>query len=387
MKQTQMIRTMLVLLLLLPGCGGKPPKEGAKGMIRRPVPAKTDVVALTEGTMRYKAPGTVKSVTVAPLSSKIMGTVLEVKVRAGDRVQKGQLLVILDSRETNAMVQKSEAGLAEAEQALQETERNIESVEFNLKLASTTLKRYEELANQKSVSPQEFDEVRTKQQSAAASLDALQARKKQVEARMRQAQSDIQSARALLSYTQITSPLNGVVLARQVEPGMLAAPGMTLLTVEETDHYQLEVTVEERKMAGLKIGQITALQIDSMTPSELKGPIAEIQPAADPASRTFVVKVNLPRNHQLRAGLYGEAFFDGGLSKGIWIQPGSIIHQGQLEGVYVLDKDNRIRLRLVKLGETTERGIEVLSGLEGGETYVTQLSPELCDGCTVEASR
>jgi hypothetical protein len=89
----------------------------------------------------------------------------------------------------------------------------------------------------------------------------------------------------------------------------------------------------------------------------------------------------------LRAGQYGEAFFDGGLSKGIWIQSGSIIRQGQLEGVYVLEKDNRIRLRLVKLGEITGRGIEVLSGLEAGETYVTQLSPELCDGCIVEASR
>jgi multidrug resistance efflux pump len=222
-----------------------------------------------------------------------MGTVLEVKVRAGDRVQKGQLLVTLDSRETNAMVQKSEAGLAEAEQALQEMDRNIESAQFNHQLASTTLKRYEELASQKSVSPQEFDEVRTKQQSAAASLEALQARKKQVEARMRQAESDVQSARALLSYAQVTSPLNGVVLARQAEPGMLAAPGVPLLTVEETDHYQLEVTVEEGRMAGLKSGQTVALRIDSLKPSELKGTIAEIQPAADPASRTFIVKLKL----------------------------------------------------------------------------------------------
>ena len=258
MKQTQMFRTLLVLLLFLPGCGGKAAKEATKEMASRPLSVKTDVAAFTEGTMLYKAPGTVKSVTVAPLSSKMMGTVLEVKVRVGDRVQKGQLLVILDSRETNAMVQKSEAGLAEAEQALQEMDRNIESAQFNLQLASTTLKRYEELASQKSVSPQEFDEVRTKQQSAAASLDALQARKKQVEARVRQAESDVQSARALLSYTQITSPLNGVVSVRQVEPGMLAVPGMPLLTVEETDHYQLEVPVEEGRMAGLKTGQTIA---------------------------------------------------------------------------------------------------------------------------------
>ena len=130
MKQTQMFRTLLVLLLFLPGCGEKPAKEAAKERMSRPLSVKTDVAAFTEGAMLYKAPGTVKSVAVAPLSSKIMGTVLEVRVRAGDRVQKGQLLVTLDSRETNAMVQKSEAGLAEAGQALQEMDRNIESAQF-----------------------------------------------------------------------------------------------------------------------------------------------------------------------------------------------------------------------------------------------------------------
>ncbi|MFN8006174.1 MAG: efflux RND transporter periplasmic adaptor subunit [Terriglobia bacterium] len=387
MKASLIFPAGFVLLLYLSGCGGRTSHETPKETAPAPIPVKTEVAILTEGPILFKAPGTVKSVTVASLSSKVMGTIQDVKVRAGDRVQKGQLLIIVDSRETDAMVQKALAGQGEAVQALQEMDQNIESAEFNVKLATTTLKRYEELASQKSVSPQEFDEVKTKQQSAASSLEALRARRKQVEARVRQAESDVQAARALLSYTQITSPLSGVVVARLVEPGMLSAPGGPLLVVEETNQYQLELTVEEGRIARLKPGQALAVRIPSLPSPDMTGTITEVQPAADPSSRTFTVKVKLPPQPQLRTGIYGEAFFEGGKSKGIWIPSASILHQGQLEGVYVVEKDHRARLRLLKLGETTSRGVEVLSGLEGGEIYVTELRPGLCDGCPVEGPR
>ena len=387
MRRFSVLLTVGFLHIFLVSCGDKNIREVSKETAGRPVAIKVGVASVTKGKRTHKAPGTVKSLTVAPLASKIMGTVMEVRVRAGDHVRKGQLLVQLDSREPEAMVQKSEAGLQEAKLALQEIDKSLEANQLNLKLATSTLKRYEELASQKSISPQEFDEIRTRQQSAAASLEALEARKQQIEARVRQAESDVRSVQALRSYTQIVSPMDGVVMERHAEPGMLAAPGMSLLTVEDSGHYRLEVSVEESKIAGLKTGQAIPLKLDSLRPPELKGSIAEIQPSADPMSRSFLVKISFPSRRELRSGMYGEAFFDAGVTKGIWIQPGGIIRQGQLEGVYVLGKDNRIRLRLLKLGEITDHGIEVLSGLEGGETYVTQLGPDLYDGCLVEVSR
>jgi RND family efflux transporter MFP subunit len=324
--------------------------------------------------------------TIAPLSSKIMGTVLEVHARAGDRVRTGQVLAVIDSRETEAMVQKSESGLEEARLAIQEAEKSIEAARANLQLASVTLKRYQELLAQKSVSLQEFDEVQTRQLSAAASLEALQAKRLQAEARIRQAQSDISASEAVRAYARILCPFDGVVSQRQAEPGSLAVPGMHLLTVEETNRYRLEVPIDESQIPWVKIGETVSLEIESLGPSSQKGRVSEILPSADPSSRTYLVKIDLPRHPRLRSGMYGQALFVTGSRQGIWIRPQSIIRQGQLEGVYVLEKSGIARLRLLKLGEVTDGGIEVLSGLEGGEAYVVEAEKGLHDGSRVEVA-
>jgi hypothetical protein len=82
--------------------------------------------------------------------------------------------------------------------------------------------------------------------------------------------------------------------------------------------------------------------------------------------------------------MYGEALFEGRPRPGIWIDPESVVRHGQLEGVYVIEKGNILKLRLIKLGETTPLGIEVLSGLEGGETYVPRNIQSLQEGDRVE---
>ncbi len=380
-------RASLVLITFsfaLSACGHPTEKRADRESLEKA--SRVNVAIATESEAReiYRAPGTVSSTTVAALSSKVMGTLLEIRVRAGDRVKTGEVLAVVDSRETEAMVQKSEAGMQEARMALQEVERNLEASEANLLLASATLKRYQELLDQKSVSPQEYDEVQTRQRSASASVAALQAKKEQILARIQQAQADIDSSRALRSYAQIRSPLNGVVSQRQSEPGSLALPGMPLLTVEETGRYRLEVPVEERRIGKVKVGQAVTLQIPALGSSELKGKISEIQPWADPASRSYLVKISLPARSELRGGMYGEALFEIGSRKGIWIQPQSVVRQGQLEGAYVLGKENVARLRLLKLGETRDAGVEVLSGLEGGEVYVVQGMEGLRDGSRLE---
>jgi RND family efflux transporter MFP subunit len=315
-----------------------------------------------------------------------MGNVLEVRVHVGDRVKTGQLLVVIDSRETEAMVRKSEAGMQEAQMALEEVNKSIEAAEANLHLASTTFKRYEQLAAQKSVSPQEFDEVQVRQRSAAASLEGLQARRQQVLSRIQQAQSDLNSSQALRTYAEIRSPFNGVVTQRQVEPGTLAVPGMPLLTVEDTSHYRLEVPFEESRLPLVRVGQAIPLRIEAAGWMSLRGIVSEIEPSTDSASRTYLVKINLPANTQLRSGMYGEALLEGRPHQAIWIRPESIVRSGQLEGVYVVEADSVARLRLLKLGETTSAGIEVLSGLSGGETCVVQGIEQLQDGSRVEVS-
>jgi RND family efflux transporter MFP subunit len=344
------------------------------------------MVVAKEIREKVKLPGTVRSATTAPVSSKVMGTVQEIRVRAGDRVKTGELLAVIDSRETAAMVQKAEAGLSEAGMALKEIERSLESAQAQLALSKATLKRYEQLLEQKSVSPQEFEEVQTRERSAAASLGALEAKKEQVLARIQQARADIQASQALQSYAQLQSPLDGLVVERQAEPGSLAVPGVPLVTVE-ANRYRLEVPAEESRLPLIKLHQVLNLQVPTTGAAAVRGRVVEIQPAADPASRTYLIKIDLPSHPQLRSGMYGEAWLEAEARAMLSIEPRGVVRQGQLEGAYVLAGDDRVRFRLLRLGEPNEHGVEVLSGLAGGERYVVEGTSHLHDGSRVEVAR
>ncbi len=384
MRRNHMALLTMSALSLLSGCGADHKTETEQATRGPATKVKIEVAASREGKQIYKASGTVRAVTIAPLASKIMGTVLEIRVRAGDRVKAGQLLAIIDSRETEAMVQKSQAGMQEAQMGLREVERNLEAAQANLHLASTTLKRYQELADQKSVSPQEFDEVQTRQQAAAATFQALQAKRDQILAKIQQAQSDVKTSQAIRSYAEIRSPLSGVVAQRQAEPGSLAVPGMPLLTVEDISQYRLEVPVEEDQISRIKLGAPISVNIGAINSPNLSGRVIEIQPSADSSSRTYLVKINLPAVAELRSGMYGEAFFVAGMRQGLWVPKKSIVSQGQLEGVYIVEDRKTARLRLLKLGETTSDTVEVLAGLESGEAIVVDGGTRLQDGSRVE---
>jgi hypothetical protein len=105
---------------------------------------------------------------------------------------------------------------------------------------------------------------------------------------------------------------------------------------------------------------------------------------ADPASRTYLVKVELPARSDLHSGTYGEVLLPEGSSEAIWIETRSIVRQGQIEGVYVVERNNAAMLRLLKLGALSGNQVEVLSGLQNAETYVLEPGPELKDGVRVE---
>jgi multidrug efflux pump subunit AcrA (membrane-fusion protein) len=374
------------LMSLLAACG--PPTRQVSQKAESASVSRVKAVAAVpkEGRQIYKASGMVRALITAPLAGKIMGTVLEVRVRTGDQVKAGQILVVIDGREAEAQVKKSKAGMQEAAMALQEIDKSLEAGRANLQLASSTLKRFQELADQKSISPQEFDEVQTRQRAAAASVEALEARRQQVLAKIQQAQSDVDSAQSMQSYTQLRAPMDGVVVQRLAEPGSLAVPGMPLLIEEDVGHYRLEVPVEESQINKVKVGESVPLRIDALSLPEFEGTVTEIQPSADPASRTYLVKITLPIRAGLRSGMYGEAYLPAGTTSGIWLPKPSIVREGQLEGVYVIDKDNVARLRLLKLGQASADTVEILAGLDGGEMVIVEGTNRVQDGSKVEVT-
>ena len=398
--------TMILIGLVVVGmvaCGKK--EETVPEKIRTVHGPKVEAVQTSSVEEVYEAVGTVRSKVASVLSSRITGQIVSIHVREGDRVQAGQLLMEIDNREAAAQLQKSQAGLRGAQEMLEEVERNIQAAESgkiaaeaNRTLAISTFNRYKTLLERRSVSPQEFEEVQAQYQARVAEADravethrALLAKKEQVLAKMEQAKAEVNQSQLSVGYAQIVSPINGVVTAKQAEAGALATPGLPLVTVEDDTHYRLEAVVEESQIGKIRAGATVRVGIDALGSMEWLGRVVEIGPAADPSSRSSIVKVDLPqqadrtRGRQiLRSGLFGKALFSIGQRQALTVPEKVVMVRGQLQEIYVLDSENIARLRLIKTGKPYGQRVEILAGLREGERIVVEGGEAVSDGSRVE---
>jgi RND family efflux transporter MFP subunit len=305
-----------------------------------------------------EAIGTVRAAQSAQLSSQVMGTITQVKVHEGDEVRRGELLLTIDAAQERSAYDGANAGLSASQQA-------IAAADADYALAEATMKRYQVLYEKKSVSPQEYDEVKTRLAAAKARRDAATASRLQAEAAASEANTAI-------GFTKIRAPFDGLVVAKMANVGAIAAPGVPLLTIETSGQFRLEATVDESLISQVRLGETVPLVIDSLGAATFAGKVAQIVPMADPASRTFTVKIDLPVNPQTRSGMFGRARFARGERESILIPQAALLHRGQLDGVYVVGKDKIAHLRYVTLGKLSDNQIEILSGLENGERIVTE---------------
>jgi multidrug efflux pump subunit AcrA (membrane-fusion protein) len=344
---------------------------------------------------RFEVPGTVRAKSSTTLSSKIVGQILSIQPREGDVVRVGQTVAEIDNREASSQLRRVEAAQVEARQGLEEVERGIAAATAavaaataNRDLTASTLKRYETLIERRSISPQEFDEVQTRHKAATAdteraveSLAAMKAKRLQVIARIDQVNAELDSAKIALSYSRITSPINGIVASKSAEAGMLASPGMALISIESTD-YELEAVVDESRIGSIKPGDRAEVRLDAIDQS-MQTQVRNIVPASDPSTRTYQVKLDLPANRALRSGYFGRAAFSLASRSALFAPQQAIVRRGQLTAVYMVDGEVA-RLRLVKTGKQHGESIEIFSGLDAGTRVVVNPPSALTDGSRIQ---
>ncbi len=391
----------LPALLVLAGgtlasCGVGETKRATKPS-EASVPARIEKVEKRPVQAFYEAVGTVRSRLSSVLSSRVMGQVLTIRAYPGENVRAGQVLAEIDNRDAQANMSKAKAGLSEAENALQEVDDSLRAgqagkaaADAGAALASSTYKRFQALVERKSVSTQEFEEVEFKYKAALAestraeqAILGTQARRRQVLDRIEQAKAEVRNAEAFLSYASVTAPYAGIITARHVDAGAMSAPGLPLLTIEDSSNYQLEASVEESQLSRIKMGDRVPVAIDALGQRELAGIVSEIVPSGDPSSRSFLVKVRIPTTPSLRSGMFGRARFAGEQQESLTVPETAVISRGQLTGVLVVDEANRARFRLVKPGKRYEGRVEILSGLEAGERVVLEGLDRIQDGSPV----
>ena len=379
-----MRKAILLLVLagiLLAGCGRKP-HQAETAPAGAPVSVKLESVTFVEWPSIYEATGTVRAKTAAVISSKVMGYVRQVSFQAGDRVRAGQLLVEIESRDLDTQVRQTEAAHREAEEALQEVDGAIATAKANLELSEATFRRMDDLYQKKSISSQEHDEATARLKVATAGYQMAAAKRRQVVARVSQASEGINAAASMREYARITAPFDGVVTDKHVEPGNLAAPGAPLATIEQAGVYRLEAAVEESLLREIRPGQGVTVTLEALDRT-LNARVSEIVPAVDAASRTNIVKIDLPALAELRSGMFGRALFTLGKRRLLTVPAAAVREQGQLRSVFVAD-GGYARARLATFGETVQGRREVLSGLTEGEKIVFPAPPGLVDGARVE---
>jgi multidrug efflux system membrane fusion protein len=368
------------LSVFLVACQSDPSHNRKEAVAEAKIAVGAAAVTAAEWPDTYEATGTVRARSTATLSSKLVAQVQQVTVNVGDRVREGQTLVILDARDLDAGVRRAEAARSEAQSAIPEADHGIAAAKANLDLAQSTFRRIDELATKKSVSAQELDEASARLKAAQAAHEGARAKRTQLDSRLAQVDQEIRSASISRDYSRIAAPFDGVVTAKSVDPGILAAPGVPLLTIEREGSYRLEVAVEESRLATIRPGQTVSITLLDRTENAR---VSEIVPAVDAASRTYIVKIDLPPIPNLRAGVFGRACFPLAARQVVSIPAEALIERGQLQQVFVIE-DAQARLRMITAGRRAGSRVEVLSGLTAGEKIVAPVPAGLTDGARVE---
>ncbi len=328
-----------------------------------------EVVRASPGDLReeVRAAGKIAPRLEVNVFAKLAGRARGVFADVGDVVREGQLLVKLEDDELAAQVRQAEAALAVAE-------ANQRAAAANLEDARRNLERLEFLYSQGAVPLQQLEQARLRYAQAAAGVP---------EAQVAQARAALELARLQLANTEVRAPVAGVVAARFIDPGEVAAPTQPLFTIVSIDTVFLELGVTEDVVAKIREGDEVAVRVPALGRS-FTGRISFAAPAADARTRQYTVKVSLPNPERLlRPGMSGEARFVVGVRRGVLRVPASaVLTRGGEAFVYVV-AGGRAAARRVEPGVLAGGYREVRSGLRPGELVVVAGQDFLSDGARV----
>jgi RND family efflux transporter MFP subunit len=355
-------------VILSAGCKDKV-KPGSAEVQRQVLTGLTFTgIPLSQVDSFYETSGTVKPKTTSVIASRIMGTVTAVKVKQGDQIKSGDLLITIDDRDMAQKTAAAEAGHREARRAL-------EAAEQNRSLAGITHERYRNLFTERAISRQEMDEVETRKKLADSEYE-------RTSEKVNRARAALEETRVSHGFTKITAPLSGVVVDRKIDQGSMATPGIPLLSIEDTSQLKVEAYVDESRSGKFKIGMPVYVAQDG-TGAKIAGTIGEIVPAVDTASRTYLIKVYV-EGRLLKTGMYAKVFIPEGRKEVLLVPKKAVVERGQLSGVFVKDDGGVITYRLIKTGRLFGDNVEVVSGLKAGESIVTEGMEKAVDGGIVK---
>lgn len=337
-----------ILLAVLAGCGGH--EEAAAPAPGRAMQAKSMIVSAAGHTAYHAAPATVVAQERAEVASRLMGYLSDIAVAEGQAVKRGQRLFTVDPLDVQGQVEQARAGVSQAESAYIDAKADYE--------------RFSNLFKEEVVSKQQLDKAKLQYDVAAA--------------RLGQAKAGLGTASGQLRYATVTSPIAGVVTRKLANAGDLAAPGKPVLVVEDPSKLQVETQVPEAVLVMLKPGLSVPVEVDGVD-GRVQGRVARISPAADPVSRTFLVKLDVPAAG-LRSGAFARVLFPAGEETTLAVPASALVNRAGIDGVFVLGKEGVAQFRMVRRGGDVGGLVEIQAGLAAGERIVVEGAEKLESG-------
>ncbi len=387
----------------------------------KPVDVRMETVETRDLVASVTASGKVQPRTMVDLSADITGRIVSLRVREGDVVEKGQLLLRIDPAQYEAAVQRAEASLASVRAQAAQSKANLEQARRDLARSEEILK-----ANPSSITGEQMEKLRTQAEITAAIAEASRHSVDQAIAGLKDAQNN-------LTKTTIFAPMSGRVTRLNVEEGETAIMGTmnkdaaTLLTISDMSVLETKVRVDETDVARVQIGDSTVVNIDAFPDTSFLGRVVQIsnssvrgatgQATADQAVdyEVTIQLVDVPdatrpdfsatarivtdtRKSVLSIPIIAltvreqGATIEGDAPPSVPIGGAPAAANGDdpmkrdIEGVFVVGTDNKVSFRPVKVGIAGEKFFEVLDGLKAGEKIVAgtyQAIRELKDGALV----
>ena len=345
----------------------------------------TAPAALGEVPEPIEAGGTVAAGATAVVTSRVVAPVLEVRVRAGDRVRAGQVLAVLDDGALGAQARQATASVAAAEQALISVRTEHAAAGADQKLADAWHARVAALHERRAATPQELDEAEARRSGAVARAAGAQARIEQATSQVAAARAAAEAAGTTHGFAVIRAPFAGLVTERLTDPGNLASPGVPLLRLDAEGAPRVEVRVDEARAGLVAPGDAVEVLFEAEGAAPVAGIVTEVARAVAADERAFTVKVSLPKDAAVRTGTFARVRFRGPVRKALLVPAAAIRRQGQVATAFVVE-DRTARLRLLQTGIVLGERVEVVAGLDPGEPVVVNPPPTLADGRRVTAS-
>lgn len=337
MKMYNLLKyTPILSVALLLSCGGSAKTESTENEAPQKSKVRVEEVKLVPVDQITTFTATVEADKVNNIAPAMGGRIRDIYVEVGSVVKKGQVLVAMDA-----------STYSQQETQVANLRRDFE--------------RYKELYEVGGISKQQLDQVKAQLDVAETAMSNLG------------------------ENTRLTSPLSGVVTARNYDPGDVAMQ-LPILTIESMNPVKVTINVSERFYSDVKVGMPVEVQADALGDEVFEGKISLIYPTIDPVSHTFTVEVTVPNSTQkLRPGMYSRVKINFGSNDRPLLSDMAVLKQVGTNDRYVfVEVNGKAKYTIVQLGARINDKYEIISGLNAGDRVITHGNTNLIDGTEVE---